>query len=49
MKAHPFSKARYILIPDLAAIHAIGESLLGTAVASPTPLLTPLATPLATP
>ena len=45
MTADPFSKAGYILIPDLAAIHAIGESLLGTAVASPTPSPRPLPTP----
>ncbi len=37
MTADPFSKAGYILIPDLEAIHAIGESLLGTAAASPSP------------
>ena len=49
MRADPFSSAGYILIPDLAAIHAIGESLLGTAVASPTPSPPPLLTPLATP
>ena len=47
MHADPFSTAGYILIPDLQAIHAIGESLLGTAVASPIP--SPIPSPLPSP
>lgn len=45
MTADPFSPAGYILIPDLGAIHAIGESLLGTAVASPSPSPRPSPSP----
>ena len=37
MTADPFSKAGYILVPDLAAIRAIGESLLAEPTSSPTP------------
>lgn len=39
MRADPFSKAGYILIPDLDAIRAIGEQLLGGA--PPQPSATP--------
>jgi LCP family protein required for cell wall assembly len=35
MRADPFSSAGYILIPDLEAIRAIGEALLGGATAEP--------------
>lgn len=35
MRVDPFSRAGYILIPDLAAIRAIGEQLLGAATAEP--------------
>ena len=35
MRADPFSSAGYILIPDLDAIRAIGEQLLGGETATP--------------
>jgi len=35
MRADPFSSAGYILIPDLGAIRAIGEQLLGGETATP--------------
>ena len=38
MTADPFSQAGYILIPDLEAIHAIGESMLGAVSPRPSPL-----------
>lgn len=43
MRADPFSNAGYILVPDLEAIHAIGEQLLSgaTIVGSPEPSAAP--------
>jgi LCP family protein required for cell wall assembly len=43
MRADPFSSAGYILVPDLATIHAIGEQLLsgGTIGATPEPSASP--------
>jgi len=43
MRADPFSSAGYILVPDLEAIHAIGEQLLsgGTIGATPEPSASP--------
>jgi polyisoprenyl-teichoic acid--peptidoglycan teichoic acid transferase len=42
MRADPFSKAGYVLIPDLEAIHALGELILsGATIPTPEPSASP--------